>query len=226
MRPSLCGRASVGALASFAVVLAGCAAAAKPLAPDDGRRHPDGIAVDPLEYTPEPQEMVSAGAGVVALRTPLGAEAAKETTRSFLLAIAQEDLEALRKTMSPDASSINPATRARESSFYFFSRRFGRLDYTYLSNVGFWQEERVELYRAGEASSLWADTVGPSATPGLASTSSMSDVLEPADIVVRVPLAVPRSSSGQLLGDELLLLLRRSGGRYVVHRIVEEFTLQ
>lgn len=226
MRAVLRARSPISALAGGALALAACAGAPKPLAPDDGRRHPDGIAVDPLEYTPEPQESAPASGGVVALRAPLGVEAAKETTRNFLLAISQEDLEGVRKAMSPDASSINPTTRARENSFYFFSRRFSRLDYQYLANVSFWQEERVELYRAGEASSLWADTVGPSATPGLALASSQSDALEPSDVVVRVPLAVPRSSSGQLLGDELLLLLRRSGGRYVIHRVVEEFTLQ
>lgn len=192
---------------------------------DTDRRRPDGIAVDPLEYPPEARESADASEGVVALRTPLGPEAAKEATKSFLQAISREDNEGLRKVMTPDAMSINPTTRVRESSFYFFSRRFGRLDYFVLSNIGFWQEDRMELYRAGEGATLWADTVGPSANAPAGTPSSNNDTLDPTDVVVRVPLSVPRTSSGPMMGDELTLLLRRSGGRYVIHRVVEDFTL-
>jgi hypothetical protein len=208
--------------ASAAVV--GCAAARPGDAPDD-RRHPDGIAVDPAEFPPEARESASVSEGVVSLQTPLGPEAAKETTKSFLVALSREDLESLRKVTTPDATSINPATRSRESAFYFFSKRFSRLDYFYLSNVSFWQEERIELYRANEASTLWTDTVGPTATPVVGTPPTMSDALDPADVVVRVPLTTPRTGASQLLGDEMTLLLRRSGGKYVIHRIVEEFSL-
>ncbi|NUP07633.1 MAG: hypothetical protein HOW73_16420 [Polyangiaceae bacterium] len=214
-----------GVAIALVLQVAACSGTQKPLSPEDGRRHPDGIAVDPLEHPPDAVEEASAADGVVALRTPLGPEAAKETTRSFLLAVSREDLEGLRKLMTTDATSINPSTRARESSFYFFSRRFGRLDYFFLSNVSFWQEERVELYRANEGDTLWSDTVGPTASPASGSPASMNDALEPSDVIVRVPLSLPRTPAGQLLGEEVTLLLRRSGGRYVVHRVVEDFTL-
>lgn len=206
------------------LLLSACAAHVGIDAKDD-RRHPDGVAVDPLDYPPDPKEGGLASEGVIALRTPLGPEAARETTKSFLVAIAHEDLETLRKLFTPDATSINPSSRARENAFYFFSRRFGKLDYTFLANVGFFQEERMELYRASEADTVWADTVGPTASPGSGTPSSMNDALDASDVVVRVPLTLPRVGASPLFGDEVTLLLRRSGGKYAIHRVVEDFTL-
>lgn len=207
------------------VACCGCASSPK-VVMDETRRRPDGIAVDPLEYPPEAQEAAPASAGVVALRTPLAPESARQTLQDFLMALGREDLETLRKLISPDATSINPATRARENTFYFFSRRFGRLDYFSMSNVSFWQDERMELYRAAEAGVLWSDTVGPTANPSSGSPASMNDALEGTDVVVRLPISPPRTPTGEpLMGDELTVLLRRSGGRYVIHRLVEEFTL-
>ena len=187
------------------------------------RRRPDGVAVDPLEYPPDAADSAESSAGVVALRTPLGADAARDTTKSFLNAITREDLEGARATMSSDATTINPSTRARENAFYFYSRRFQRLDYFWLSNVAFYQEDRVELFRADEAQSFWGDLVGPSASGTAA--ASMNDKLEPSDVVVRVPISIPRVGSGALMADEITLLLRRSGGKYVIHRLVEDFSL-
>lgn len=202
-----------------------CSPKAVPETPDEERRHPDGIAVDPLEYPPDAVDAAPASAGVIALRTPLGTEAAKETVKDFFLSVSLEDLEGIRNLMTVDAASLNPASHARESSFYFFSRRFGRLDYFFLSNVSFWQEERMELYRASEATTLWSDMVGPTATPAAGTPAAVNDALEPSDVVVRVPLSLPRTPSGQILGTEMTLLLRRSGGRYLIHRVVEDFTL-
>ncbi len=212
------------ALLLCAFVLAGCAAR-EGLSGKDERRHPDGVAVDPLDYPPDPKEHGQASEGVIALRTPLGPEAARETTRSFLVAISHEDLESLRKLFTSDATSINPSTRVRENAFYFFSRRFGKLDYTFLANVGFYQEDRMELYRASEADTLWSDTVGPTASAAAGTPSSMNDALDTGDVVVRVPLTLPRVGASPLLGDEVTLLLRRSGGKYAIHRVVEDFTL-
>ena len=65
----------------------------------------------------------------------------------------------------------------------------------------------------------------PPGSAGSGAHPSMNDAPEASDVVVRVPFSVPRTPSGQLLGDEMTLLLRRSGGKYLVHRAVEEFTL-
>jgi hypothetical protein len=210
--------------ATFLLILSTSCAPA--LVEPDGpeRRRPDGVAVDPVEYPPDAADSAESSAGVVALRTPLGADAARDTTKSFLSAITREDLEGARATMSTDATTINPSTRARENAFYFYSRRFQRLDYFWLANVAFYQEDRVELFRADEAQSFWVDLVGPSAS-GSQATPSMNDKLEPSDVVVRVPISIPRVGSGALMADEITLLLRRSGGKYVIHRLVEDFAL-
>lgn len=209
----------------LALVCAGCSPSLAVDADGPERRRPDGVAVDPVEYPPDAADRADSSDGVVALRTPLGADAARETTKSFFNAVTREDLEAVRASMSTDATAINPSTRARENAFYFYSRRFQRLDYFWLTNVAFFQDDRVELFRAEEAASLWADLVGPTATPAGTTAASMNDKLEPSDVVVRVPISLPRVGSAALMADEMTLLLRRSGGRYVIHRLVEDFTL-
>ncbi len=223
MRPiwKACERLTYAGLGSLCL----SCAANPPLSGDVERRRPDGVAVDPLEYPPEPTEAADANAGVISLRTPIGSEAARASTRVLLGAISREDLSELRGVMTTDATVVNPSTRTRENAFYFFSRRFQRLDYLTLGNTPFFQEEQIELFRSDEGESLWSERVGASASPSATLASAQSDRLEPGDLLVRVPVAIPRPGANALLGDELLLLLRRSGGRYLVHRIVEEFSL-
>lgn len=209
---------------SALALLSACAASPPPA--DDGRerRRPDGVAVDPLAYPPEPTERAEARDGVVTLRTPLGVDAARDTATTFLNALTREDAETLRQRLTPDALSVNPSTRGRENAFYFFTRRFARLEYQFLINASFYQDEQLQLFRAGEGTDFWADLVGPSAI-GAGAPGQVSDALEPGDVVVVVPVSVTRSGTAQLFGEELTLLLRRSGGRYLVHRVVEDFAL-
>ncbi len=221
--------------AFLGAILAGCAGAPTEVARSD-RRHPDGVAIDPIAATPEPLEVADASSGVVSLTTPLGSDAARATVRTFFEAVSREDLEALRGTLSSDATSINPATRVRDRVEYAFTRRFQRFEYFSLASVPFWQDDAMEVLRASEARALWSDTLGPGAlgpgAPGpvggggaqLASPSS-GDALDSGDVVVRLAVSAPRSGGTPLLGDTMTFLLRRSAGRYVVHRIVEEFAL-
>ena len=45
------------------------------------------------------------------------------------------------------------------------------------------------------------------------------------DVVVRVPIAVPRSGKTRLFGDEIVFVLRPNGNRYAIVDMAEEFTL-
>ncbi|MFO0551996.1 MAG: hypothetical protein U0271_26660 [Polyangiaceae bacterium] len=209
----------------LACATAACGPSVGAASASDGRRHPDGVAVDPPEIPPEAVDRADTSDGVIALRTPLGVEAARETAAEFMQAIGREDTETMRKLLSSDAMSINPSTHVRENTQYFFARRFSRLDYFQLAVVSYFQEETMELYRSSEAQGLWSDSVGATATPSPGTPSINNDALENGDVIVRVPVTTSRLGATQLLGDEVTLLMRRSGGRFVVHRVVEDFQL-
>lgn len=208
---------------ALACGLAGCAGAPPSDIHAGDPRRPDGVAIDPIAELPDPVEVAPASVGVVALTTPLGSDAARATVRTFFEAVSREDLEALRSTLSPDATTINPSTRVRDRLEYVFMRRFQRLEYFALASAPFWQDDAMEVYRANEAKNLWSDSVGAAALPQLASTSG--DALDGGDVVVRLAVTAPRSSGLPLMGDTMTFLLKRSGKGYVVHRLVEDFTL-
>lgn len=212
---------SLPLLAAFAV---GCAGAAKGAVGQDGKRHPDGVAVDPLETPPEARETAASSSGVVALRTPLGVEAAHATVRAFFEAVGREDGDALMRVLSMDAVWISPGSKAREPAFSVFSRRFGKLDYGVLSGLTFWSEDEVLEGDAAVAS--WAEVVGSSSTTATPTGAAVfPDNLTPADVVVRAPITIGRGTSSGLFGSEVILALRRDGDRFVIHRIAEDFVL-
>jgi hypothetical protein len=55
---------------------------------------------------------------------------------------------------------------------------------------------------------------------------SDADGLDPSDLVVVVPIMTPRIGQVRLLGDEMVLFLRRVEGEYKIYRMLEEFSLQ
>jgi hypothetical protein len=223
-----CSRVAVvaAALSSGAAAAAstGCAGSQPSAAFGDDKRHPDGVAVDPLETPPEAQESAAASSGVVALRTPLGIDAAHATVRAFFEAVGREDGEALMRVLSMDAVWMNPDSKAREPAYSVFTRRFGRLDYAPVAGLTFWSEEQV--LEGDAAVAAWAETIGTSSlpTPPAASAPAL-DNLTPADVVVRAPIAIARSTSSGLFGTEVVLALWRDGDRFVIHRIAEDFVL-
>lgn len=211
----------VGTLAS------GCAGAVPAAVGGDDKRHPDGIAVDPLETPPEARDSAASSSGVVALRSPLGVEAAHATVRAFFEAVSREDGDGLMRVLSMDAVWLSPSSRAREPAFSVFSRRFGRLDYSVLSGLTYWSEDAVLEGDAAVAS--WTDVVGTASTaavPTPTGATAFPDALTPADVVVRAPITIGRgTSSSGLFGAEVILALRRDGDRFVIHRIAEDFIL-
>ncbi len=210
----------LGALAS------GCAGAVPPAVGEDGKRRPDGIAVDPLETPPEARETAASSSGVVALRSPLGIEAAHATVRAFFEAVSREDSDGLMRVLSMDAVWLSPSSRAREPAFSVFSRRFGRLDYSVLSGLTYWTEDAVLEGDAAIAS--WADVVGAASTTGMPTptgATALPDALTTADVVVHAPITIGRGASSGLFGSEVILALRRDGDRFVIHRIAEDFIL-
>ncbi|MRG97940.1 hypothetical protein [Polyangium spumosum] len=208
-------------LVFVAAGLVGCAGAGAPLfattseLPEASRR-PDGVAVDPASAPPRARDVASAEAGLVTLRTPLGAEAVFATVSGFFRAIVDEDMEALGPLFTRDALSLTTTfgpNNSSPSAPLFWTQRMRRLDYTKLAGEVVFREAELEVFRA-------EDALTSSPHPAI-----RVEALSAGDVVVRVPITTSRVGADRLLGDELVLWLRRDGERYRIYRIVEDFQM-
>lgn len=182
------------------------------------RRRPDGVAVDPTSTPPLAKDVAATTDGLVTLRTPVGLEQAFTTVQTFFQAIVAEDADLLAGVLTRDALNTNPAAGGGPSSSpsasLFWAHRFRRLDYTKLTGEVIYHENDLEVFRAG-------DELGPSPHPAV-----RTDALGPGDLVLRVPIATSRVGTDRLLGDEILVWLRRTGNEYKIYRLFEEFQVQ
>lgn len=201
-----------------AAFCAGCGAhPVAPLAPPtDGRRRPDGVAVDLVSLPPQARERASADEGLVTLRAPLGADRALATVRSLFRRIALEDAEGLEALFTRDATVITvqgPQHPSTPNAPLWWEQRFRKLDYTKLAGELLYREADVGIFRAGDA---------PSARTHAA---IHPETLGESDVVVHVPILTPRVGTDRLLGDEMVLWLRREGEQYRIYRSLEDFQL-
>ena len=198
---------SIGVALWFFATLSACAGSGAPPVIEGAPRKPDGIAIDPPMQTPPAREQANASDGIVTLRSPLGAEAARSVVTRFFQVIVNEDREGLRKLLAPTAIAYNPASNARENAVAYWSRRFDSLDYRLLTTGSLFREDTIELYRADQ----W---VG----------GALGDETEPSDIIahVRVP---PVGTGRPLLGESVTFQLKRIDNRFVIAKLTEEFSL-
>jgi hypothetical protein len=184
--------------------------------PDDDRR-PDAIAVDLPSEPPPSQDQAQADQHIVALRTPLGMQAARDTVQAFFRAVVQEDMSALSKllrsgTMVQTARAGAGPTKEQEA-LSWWRQRFRKHEYDKLA-------ARV-LYRDGDIETFRSDRFGalPVAVrrPAPASRSSVPQT----DLVLRIPIVTHSIRSERLLGDELFLWLERVDDRYVITHMAE-----
>lgn len=182
-----------------------------------GPRRPDGVAVDPASAPPRATDVAGTEAGLLTLRTPLGAEAVLTTVSSFFQAVVVEDSDGLEALFSRDALAMNIAQNTgmgSPSATLFWAQRFRRLDYTKLAGELVYREAEIDLLRS-------EDMVEPTPHPSI-----RVEALGAGDVVVRIPIATARIGTERLLADEILMWLRRDGDRYRIYRIVEDFQLQ
>lgn len=191
----------------LAIGLAGCAGPNEAVVREGAPRRPDGVALDPPLEPPPARERADASEGLVTLRTPLGAEAARAVVTRFFQVVVNEDREGLRQLLSPTAIAYNPASNARENALVFWSRRFDTLDYQLLTGGSLFSGDGVELYRADQ----W-------------DRGALGDDTEPSDMIahVRVP---PLGTGRPLLGESITFQLRRVDNRFVIAKLTEEFSL-
>jgi len=183
------------------------------------RRQPDGVAVDPSSAPPVAKDSASTSDGLVTLRTPVGIEAALASIHMFFEAVVAEDADVLGSVLTRDALTSNPSTMAggpsgSPNAALFWAHRFRRLDYSKLAGEVVYRESDLEVYRAG-------DDLNLSPHPAV-----RLDALGAGDVVIRVPIATPRVGTDRLMGDEILVWLRRTGNEYKIYRLLEDFQVQ
>jgi hypothetical protein len=198
--------------------VAGCAASNSlgPIDPDHPRRHPDGVAIDPISGPPAARDQAGVAEGLVTLRTPLGAERAVATVEELFRKVVVEDGEGLDVLFARDAVSVNaaaPTGGPGGSALLLWQGRFRKLDYTKLAGEPIYREAELQIFRPG-------DTV-----ESLPHPSVHPESLGESDVVVRVPILTTRIGAERLFGDELILWMRRDGDRYRIYRVFEDFAL-
>jgi hypothetical protein len=229
MSPS--SRTSSCALAAWlaATALAGCVGTATPAeiadaaarpgdAGDEDRpRQPGGVAIDPALVLPEPRHRVATDLPLVALRAPLGSDVALGTLHSFFQRVVQEDSEGLQPLFTREVQILSGSggvTQNATAIGNWWEPRFKRLDYGKLGGEPVYRDVDVEVFRGDDEL-----TQAPAAIARTAAT------MEETDVVVRVPILTPRVGSDRLLGDEMILWMRRDGERYRIYRVMEDFQL-
>lgn len=190
----------------------------------DEERHPDGVAVDLPNARPETRSSATTGDAVVALRTPLGVDAARRTVRAFFDAVLREDLTALTARLVPGAQveDLHPSTGVakakptkRQEARSLWNQRFRKLAYEALESRVVYREADVETFRAGELDRQ---------PPSMATlTEDARPSLTNDDLLLRVPIITPTVGSERLFGDEIFFWLRRHGDRYVIYHLAEPF---
>lgn len=182
----------------------------------EGPRKPDGVAVDPTSAPPRAMDVGLTEGGLMTLRTPLGIEAALATVSGFFQAVVVEDGDALEDLFTRDALAMNVTQSGgmgMPSAPLFWAQRFRRLDYTKLAGE--------IVFREGEIAVLRADDMVESTPHPAIRTEALGE----SDVVLRVPIATPRVGTDRLLGEEILMWLRRDADRYRIYRIVEDFQM-
>jgi hypothetical protein len=184
-------------------------------------RHPDGVALDLLSSPPDARERASSEDALVTLRTPLGTDVALATIALLFQRIAHEDADGLDQVFTRDAVSVTaqpgPSMGMNSSAppyAAWWSSRFHKLDYTKLAGETIYREAEVEIYRAEDMRA------------GVALPSVRAEGLGETDVVARIPIATARIGQERLLGDEMILWLRREGDTFKIYRTLEDFQLQ
>jgi hypothetical protein len=205
----------------LALVLAGCAPGAATSFPSASelpgeRRRPDGVAIDPASL-PSSSARAEAHDGVVALQTPLGISLAVDAVAEFFRRVVAEDSDGLSELWTRDALALQtgPGGQGQSpSAGLWWEQRFRRLEYGKLAGEPIYREAELEIYRAEDV----PDAPRHPAIP--------TDTLNDSDVIIRVPIVTARIAAERLLGDEVVLWLRRDGARFKIYRLLEDFQLQ
>ena len=200
-------------LAGAGVTFAACAGPAPSVAlvdPSNAQpavRHPDGVVVEPAPALPRAADRAPAR-GVVALREPLGVEAAEDLVRAYVRAFEREDEGALAQLLTSDAAPLFGGRGGRGALLEQWRARLKNLDYGKLAGLEVARLERMERFEYDELGA-------PAPLP-------RPPEMKPGELLLRIPIATPRVGAEQLFGDVVVLLLRREEGHFRIAGASEE----
>lgn len=182
----------------------------------EGRRQPDGVAVDPLPAAITGARSGSTSTGApLALSPLLSDEAALSVVGQLFELSAREDLIAATRLFTERGGFIVPSAMGRSltPALPALRERFRRLDYFQLVGKSLWRESDAEVYGYGDLE-----------TPEPGRPSRPPEMQE-GDVLVRVKILVPHVGADRLFGDEADVLLRPSANRFRILLVAEEFQL-
>jgi hypothetical protein len=162
----------------------------------DAPRQPDGVVLEPDPAVPLPAEQ-AASRGVVALREPLGEEPVVAVVHMLFRAFLRQDRDDLARLATSDAVALGPQASPLLERW---QKMLAEHDYRRLSGMEVARTDRIARYD-------YSDLGGPGAP---ARPPSMHE----GEILVTVPIAVPRVSSEAFFSDVVVLVLRRDGQRF------------
>lgn len=150
--------------------------------------------------------------GLVVLSTPSNPAAARETVREFFRAVVDESPDKLTRLIDSHAYIQTGSGHGRTRARSYWLQRLSRLDYGALSGQLVYRPSEVETYRGVDVERLRSTRHFPVSVGG-------------DDVLIRVPIAVPRVGNTRLFGDEILFVLHPHERGYTITEMVEDFQL-
>ncbi len=168
------------------------------------KRRPDGVFVDAPAAVPEAVDRAEAE-GVVALREPVPAPAVEQVVRAFFHAFEREDMDALGDLLLAGVVQLDPAGRAGSPRLVeVYRQRIRSVEFQKLVGVDYVRLERMQR--------LEYDDVPQRLRP---------HEMQRGDILLRVPLTLPRTGD-TFFQDNVVMLLRRFEGKLRIAGVGEE----
>jgi hypothetical protein len=178
-----------------------------------GPRRPDGVAVDLQGSMPPASTRAATQDGLVALREPVDMTGALQPVRQFFESVSREDGVAMRGLLTFDAQSFMPSgpgssgMRVEDA----WDRRFSKFDYKATGPEPVYRETSVETYRYKDLDEAEGDR------------PQRPMVMDPQDVLIRVPIEIRRVGVDRVFGDEILFVVRRVEGAFRIRALVEDF---
>ena len=179
-------------------------------APEKEPRRPEGVVLEPELKVPDATERAVAG-GVVSLRMPTASAEVESYVRRVLDACVAESLPEILQLFAAGAPFfVGP--RATVSAVDTYRNRLRSFDYGKLRGTSVAKWDDVEILREDEVAGRRGQLLSDPRFPAL----------QTGDVLVHVPIDLPRNVTEPLFGDAVWFLLRRSGERLVAVAVGED----
>jgi hypothetical protein len=132
--------------------------------------------------------------------------------REFFAAVTHGSYDELEPLLDEQAWVNGGSSGGRQRARSFWQMRLSRLDYGALAGQLVYREADLETYRPNDVADLSPPRPLPLSVQGN-------------DILVKVPLAAPRTGRTRLFGDEIAFLLRPVGSGFVIVEMLEDFQM-